>query len=283
MIEIPLEVVFNKSGYDFFKMTMFGLKFIIMKKTLFLSFFVALGSIALSQNCTYYEYKITSENPSDEISGFLKCYNMGGSSRVESTFRMPEIPKSLTRTTSLSKNETPNKIFMLIPAGKMYSEVSFAEFSEAGRPKESYDLNFLGNEIVNGYNAIHIVSKYTSGKLKAEVWISKSVPGFQHYLVSRANKFFNDEEFFKLVTGKGIEGIPVRIKTVEFGKTVIFDLVTAEKRDVENSFFEVPSDYEKASPVKLSTVENVAEDMQNMTAEEVDAFLKQLKKNYGLD
>ena len=172
---------------------------------------------------------------------------------------------------------------MLIPAAKMYSEVSFAEFSEAGKPKEDYDLNFLGNEIINGYNAIHIVSKYSSGKLKSEMWISKGVPGFQHYMVSRANQYFNDEEFFKIIKTKGIEGIPVRIKTIEFGEEVVFDLVTAEKRDVEDAFFEVPADYTQTTSAKLSTVENVVEDMQNMTPEEAKVLMMQLKQKYGLE
>lgn len=255
-----------------------------MKKIIFLFCLFYFSVIAAyAQQCVYYEYKITSEIENSGVSGFLKCFNLNGTSRVESTIRLPEIPKSLTRTTTLSQNDKPNKVFMLIPSAKMYSEVSFAEFSETGRPKEDYDINFLGNEMVNGYNAIHIVSKYSSGQLKAEVWISRNVPGFAHYLISKANKFFNDEEFFKLITQKGIEGIPVRIKIIEMGTPVIFDLVTAEKRDVESSFFEVPADYVLATPVKLSTVENVIEDTKNMTPEEVKAFMVQLKKNYGLE
>jgi hypothetical protein len=217
------------------------------------------------------------------ISGFLKCFNLSGNSRVESTFRMPEMPKSLTKSTTVSKSDNANKVFMLIPSAKMYSEVSFAEFSEAGKPKEDFDLNFLGNEIINGYNAIHIVSKYSSGKLKAELWISKGVPGFEHYMVSRANQYFNDAEFFKAISAKGIQGIPVRIKTIEFGEEIIFDLVTAEKRDVEDAFFDIPADYTQTTAAKLSTVENVAEDMQNMTPQEVKVFMTQLKQKYGVE
>lgn len=255
-------------------------------KTTIICFFLAAFFVThtvLAQDCTYYEYKVSAVQKDAGISGFLKCFNQGGNSRVESVIRIPEMPKSLTRTTSLSTNENPNNIFLLIPEGKMYSEVSFATFSEAGRPKEEYDINFLANEIVNGYNCIHIVSKYASGQLKYEMWISKNVPGFAHYLISRANKFFNDEEFFKYVTGKGIEGIPVRIKTIEMGKEIIFDLVTAEKTEAESSFFSVPSNYTATTSSKLSTLENVMEDMQNMSPEEAKLFLQQMKKKYGVE
>jgi hypothetical protein len=248
--------------------------------------FLTINTHAFGQDCIYYEYKITSEKENDGVTGYMKCYNMNGNSRVESVIKTPEMPKSLSNSNNLSMTNEPDKIFMLIPSAKIYSEVSFAKFNERPKSEDDYDIEFLGNEFVNGYNTTHIVyrtNSYISGKKQTDLWISKGVPGFSGFIISRANQFFNDEGLFKTLIKRGAEGIPVRIKTTEFGTTVLFDLVAAEKREADPSFFKIPAEYTAATSAKLNSAQEVMEDMHDMSKEEVEEFLQKLKKKYKLE
>lgn len=257
------------------------MKKIILLITLFIIHFSLFTSFAQG---VYIEYKITTGEGKESMSGNSKTYNQDGNSRSEMQMNVPGLPAGAINTITITRQDKPNTLITLNPGNKTYSEMSYdAAQPEEKKSTEQYEITVVGKEKVNGYNSTHIIAKFkNSGKVRNEWWTSNEVPGFSGFKGMKGSKYLDDDDFFSKMAEKGADGFPVRMKMSEAGAGIFqMDLVKAEKKNNPVSLFEIPAAYTKAATIDMSTMPKSMEDMKNMTPEQQKKMMEDLMKMYG--
>lgn len=255
-----------------------------MKKLFFLlltSNILLLTSFA--QTGVVIEYKISAGDTKGSISGNTKTYSQDGNSRSEMLMNIQGLPMGAINTVTLTRKDKPNTIITLNAGNKTYTEMSYEDAQpEERKSSEPFDVTIVGKETVNGYNCTHVIAKFkNSGKVRNEWWTSNDVPGFPGFKGVRGNKYLDDDSFFSKMAEKGADGFPVRMKMSETGAGIFqMDLVKAEKKNLENSLFDIPAGYTKAAGIDLSNMPKSMQEMQNMSPEEQQKMLQDLMKMY---
>lgn len=255
-----------------------------MKKQFFLlliSNILLLTSVA--QNGVVIEYKLSAGDTKGSVTGNTKTYSQDGNSRSEMLMNVQGLPMGAFNTVTLTQKDKPNTIITLNAGNKTYTEMSYEDAQPAERKSsEPFEVTVVGKETVNGYNCTHVIAKFkNSGKVRNEWWTSKDVPGFSGFSGVKGSKYLDDDSFFSKMAEKGADGFPVRMKMSESGAGIFqMDLVKAEKKNLENSLFEIPVGYTKAAGIDLSNMPKNMQDMKNMSPEEQQKMLQDLMKMY---
>ena len=224
----------------------------------------------------YMEMKLSSSDKGDM--GVMKAYSQDGNTRSEINITTPMGPIDVV-TIILKSN--PNTLYMLNEKGKTYSENDITKNNQyKDYPQDDYEVTVLGKEKVNGYNTTHVKVVHKSGAQTEEMWTSTEVVDYSAFLTAKT-KFTGRENLNKALAAKGAEGFPVRIKTSEHGVDVQVDLVKAEKRNFNASLFSLDGYTKSSSSMSGMSQQEMIQKVQNMTPEERQQFIEQMKSQYG--
>lgn len=239
---------------------------------------------SFAQNGVIIDYKISAGDTKGSVSGNTKMYSQDGNTRSEMLMNIQGLPMGAINTVTLTRKDKPNTIVTLNAGNKTYTEMSYEQSQpEERKSTEPFEVTVVGKETVNGYSCTHVIAKFkNSGKVRNEWWTSKDVPGFPGFSGLKGTKYLDDDNFFSKMAEKGADGFPVRMKMSEAGATGLFqmDLVKAEKKNLENSLFEIPAGYTKAATVDLSNMPKSMQEMQNMSPEEQQKMIQEMMKMY---
>lgn len=247
-----------------------------MRKLTKLILALLIGQAAFAQGF-YMEMKMSSESMGDL--GLMKVYAQDGNSRSEISLNTPGGPMDML---TLILKSNPNTLYILNGKGKTYSEMDISQNNQyKDFPQEDYEVTVLGKEKVNGYNATHVKVTHKGSTIAEEMWTSKDVVDYSAF-VSAKTKFTGRLNLNKALAAKGADGFPVRIKTTERGMDMQIDLVKAEKKNHPASTFSLDG-YTKSSSPSMGGMsqQEMIQKVQNMTPEEREQFIEQMKSQYG--
>jgi hypothetical protein len=252
-----------------------------MKKFVLLLALISLKTAIYAQG-SYIEFKITSGSANG--SGTVKSYSQDGNTRSEATISAPQLPNGI-KITSLILKAQPNTIYLLNDKDKTYSEIQSGNSDEyKDYPQADYEVTVVGKETVNGYNSTHVIIK-VNGKQSREMWTTKDIAGYADFSKIKT-KYTGQDNMYKALAAKGADGMPVRIKTTEGGRSMQLDLIKAEKRSNPATLFSLSGYTKNSSASGIPSVEGMPDmqemmkKLQNMTPAEREAMLKKLKEMY---
>ena len=149
-------------------------------------------------------------------------------------------------------------------------------------PQQDYEVTVIGKEKVNCYNCTHVKVVRKGSNIAEEMWNSKDVVDYSS-LLNVKTRFTGRDNLNKALVAKGAEGFPVRIKSSEHGTDVQIDLVKAERKNQPASLFSLDG-YTKsaAKPAGSQSQQEMMQKLQNMTPEERQKYIEEMKKQYGL-
>ena len=236
---------------------------------------------AYGRDGVFIEYKMTGGN----MTGNNKTYSSEGDSRSEMTIQSPSLPGGMNTVTLILHND-PTKIYMLSEKDKTYSEMDATKSMAEHREDDDYEVTVLGKEKINEYNCTHVRVLNKRSQHTSEMWLSKDVKGYAGYAEVKT-KYFGGSKFFKTLKEKGAEGFVVRvlIKSERTGGSMQMDLIKIEKQQVAESLFSL-SGYTKGASTYPGQMQGVpgmkksTEEIQEMTPDERNAYIEQLKQQY---
>ena len=210
--------------------------------------------------------------------GVMKVYSQDGNTRSEISLNTPGGPMDML---TLILKSTPNTLKVLNAKGKTYSEMDISQNNQyKDFPQGDYEITVIGKEKVNGYNATHVKVTRKGSTTSEEMWTSKEVVDYSAFINAKT-KFTGRDNLNKALAAKGAEGFPVRIKTSEHGVDVQVDLVKAEKRNFNASLFSLDGYTKSSSSMSGMSQQEMIQKVQNMTPEERQQFIEQMKSQYG--
>jgi hypothetical protein len=247
-----------------------------MKKILTATLVTIMCHVAFAQGF-YFEMKMSSSSQGEL--GTMKVYGQDGNSRADIAMNIPGMGAKNINTLVLKS--VPGTVYMLDEKAKTYSELSTGDdWKDAAQ--DEYEVTVIGKEKVNGYNSTHVKVKKKGKSDEQELWTSIEIADYAS-LSKLKTQYTGKENLAKALEAKGAGGFPVRIKTVEHGNTIQVDIVKAEKRTNPASMFTLTG-YNKSegagSPINSKDLQEMVKKMQNMTPEEREKMIEQLKKQY---
>lgn len=247
-----------------------------MKKLVAITLSTLFAYAAFAQGY-YFEMKMSSPGKGDM--GNFKAYSQDGNNRSEINMTTPVGPMNMV---SLILKSTPNTMYKLNDKNKTYTEVDITKSSQnKDYPQEEYEVTVIGKEKVNGYNSIHVKVTHKGSTLSEELWTSKEVIDYSSFL-SIKTKITDRSNLNKALQAKDADGFPVRVKTTEKGMEMQMDLIKAEKRNNPSSMFSLDG-YTKSAGTTATgqSKEDMIQKMQDMTPEERQKFIDEMKSQYG--
>ncbi len=245
-----------------------------MKRITTLLLVVLISCSAFAQGY-YFEMKMSSSTLGDV--GTMKVYGQDGNSRSEVNMNTPMGPMGVI---SLVLKSKPGEIYMLSEKNKTYTEMDVNKSDQwKDKAQSEYIVTLLGKEKVNGYNSTHVMVKRKDSQLEEELWVSTEVADYSAYMTAKT-KFTGQENLYKAMEAKGAVGFPVRIKTAEHGNSIQIDFVKAEKRNNPASLFSLSGYTKTENPLGGGTQKEMIEKIKNMTPEERQKLLEQMKQQY---
>lgn len=211
--------------------------------------------------------------------GTVKVYSQDGNSRSE--INMTTQMGAMNMVTLILKSE-PNTLYMLNDKNQTYSTMDLDKNNQyKDFPEEDYEVTVLGKEKVNGYNTMHVKVMRKGAQEPEEMWTSKEVVDYSAF-ISAKTKFTGRNNLNKALAAKGAEGFPVRIKTTEHGTEIQMDLVKAEKRNQPATLFSLDG-YTKSATKTVGgqSQQEMMQKLQNMTPEERQKYIEEMRKQYG--
>ena len=256
-----------------------------MKKTILAFILIALAGAGAFAQGAYIEFKLT--NTSGGMSGTSKAYSRDGNTRSEITMTSQQMPAGFNRVTLILRDSV-KKAFVLNETAKTYSVIDLSTVSQMANDPGEFDITVIGKEKVNGYNCTHIKLKIKSSGSEEDVWLTAELPNFKQYMSVRSK--FTSDGFFKALTAKGVAGFPVRMMVTEHGGSMQVDMVKAEMRNNPASLFSLSGYKNESAGISSgggnatgstgtpTDPQEMAKKIQNMTPEQRQEFLDQLRK-----
>ena len=225
-----------------------------MKKTVLalLAGFALAAPAALAQ----FEGEINMKITMREGNGTGKAYISKVGARTELDLQAQKMPMKMV---TLMKYANPDMLYMINDASRSYAEIDLKKLKEqtaqyrGQKSKETWNVQKLGRETVNGYSCEHLLLTRTDGsKSESEWWTSKDIAGLNYDtmrgLMRRGAADPSDEGVAKALRDAGADGFVVKMVTREKGDPTplaTMELTRAEKKHVPPSMFEVPAGYSK--------------------------------------
>jgi len=244
-------------------------------KNLFLSFlFFSLYS--QSAFCGYYvEFKFTGNQT---FSGAMKAWYQDGNSRSEMKMGS-EIPGGIGNVTMISLQNEPNKTYMLNENSKTYTEIKGSKGNEKDKKKaEDYEVVVIGKETMNGFASTHLTLKKKGEDHLMHFWLSKDVKGFAE-MKKMKGKFMAEEDMYKAMIAKGIDGFPVKMKMKIEQGDIQMDLIKSEQMVIPSSKFSLEG-YKKTEGNPMMPGGMDIEKLKNMSPEERQKMVEEMMKKY---
>ena len=248
-----------------------------MKKSTLSILFISWLSISALGQAAYVEFKLVA--PGDGISGTTKIYCLDSSTRTEINMSSPQIPAGISQATLILK-DNHQRAYVLDEKNKTYTGIDLSNTSAMEKDPSQYEVSVIGKEKVNGYACTHVKIKRKDSTLGGqELWVSAEIPNYKQFMNVKSK--YTTEGIFKALRAKGVLGFIVRIIVGEKDKTMQIDLVKAELRNIDASLFSLAGYQEQMPPVApegAPNVQEIAKKVQNMSPEERQRFIEELKK-----
>jgi hypothetical protein len=230
-------------------------------------------------NGYYVEMKMSVNGQKDM--GNMKMYSQDENSRTEINMSMGNMGNM--SLAMLVLKSSPDVVYMLNDKSKTYSEMKTNTGGiNDDAPATNYVVTILGKEKVNGYNTTHVKIKEKDSGNEQEMWTTTDIEDYMGFSKIKS-KYTGKSNLFKLLKDKGADGFPVRIKTNENGAEIQVDIVKAEKRNNPASLFSLDG-YNKTDTPDLGIggdqLKQMMKKLQDMTPEERDRYIEEMKKMY---
>jgi hypothetical protein len=253
-------------------------KLFTMKKNLLLVIALVLFAMnSYAKEGLYIEFKMTSKS----VNGTSRTYSSDGDSRTESkmtaSYNGSDKPMVMT---VLKLHNDPNAVYSLNETDKTYTVIDVSKVPNKDEQAE-YEITVLGKERVNNYNCTHVKAVNKNTRHEMELWLSKDITQYERY-ASIKNKYIASN-LYKQLREKGAEGFVVRlVMSEERMGQMEMNLVKAEERNIDASMFNLDG-YTKngngTAPGRLPGNMD-AQQLQNMTPEERQKYIDQMKQQY---
>jgi len=248
-----------------------------MKKLFFTTGLLIAAMVAFAQQGVV-EYKVTSSmGPTGTIMG----YYSGGNSRVEMTMKIPQMPAGGFSRVSIVKSAEPTKSYQLDEKNKTYTIVETKP--AAKESADEYTVKVIGKDKVAGYTCIHV--QVTKGTEVMDFWTTRDIPEYDKYVTGNSdNKYMGSGSIYEAMKKQSAEGFIVKslVKDSKAGEFTM-ELVKIEKKEIDRAKFDIPADYKLATaPALPGAAQGIdIQKLQNMTPEERDKYIEEMKKQYG--
>jgi hypothetical protein len=194
------------------------------------------------------------------------------------------------KMTVLTRTAEPDFSYLINDAQKSYSRIDLKEMQKnlpKAEQEKKWVVKRLGADKVAGYACERALVNEEGSGTENEVCVSKEIMGSAG-LLSAGRRDPSSQGLAKALKANGLEGMPIRMIVREKGKaesTMTWELVSAEKRSLPASTFEVPAGYRETSAmgVMLSPEQQKQMDdaMKNMTPEQRKMIEEMMKKKGG--
>ena len=179
----------------------------------------------------------------------------------------------------LQKNDTPDKTYNINEAGHSYSEIDLTKAKAmAGQaPSQTqYTVQKLGEEKLLGYTTQHVLVKQKNAagveSNTTEMWTAKDFLDYETFsrLQAHHGRMVSQDGLVKALKDAGAEGMPLKSvsNTPDGGKTTM-EVITAEKKSLPASTFEIPAGYTKSEG-------GIMDMMGSMTGPQADEARKKM-------
>jgi hypothetical protein len=208
-------------------------------KTLISTLTLILVSIATFAQDMYLEYKM-----SGTMTATNKIYTSSTAGmRMEMEMDVPRAGKMLN-IVIMPKGKPV--IYMLNEKSKSYTELPL----NYGKTDKDFSIEVVGKEKVAGYNCVHI-KVMNDKKQITDMWTTKDIAGYETMnLLSKSNEMFGSEKVYTQLKSKGADGMMVKTVLNLDKKTIVNELVKAEKHSNPASMFALPAGYSKMNVPK---------------------------------
>ena len=256
------------------------------------------SALAAAPAFAQFEGEITMKMTMREGSGTGKAYISKVGARSEIDMQTAKMPLKMV---TLMKFANPDLMYLINDATKTYSEMDLKKLKEqtakyqGQKSRDTWKLQKLGRETVNGYSCEHVLLTRTDGsKSESEWWTTKDIAGLSYDtmrgLVRRQDA--SDEGVAKALKDAGADGFVVKMVTREKGDPnplATMELTKAERKSVPAALFEVPAGYTKqegmlgAASVMSSPEqqEKIRKAMENLTPEQRKQLEELMKSRQG--
>ena len=181
---------------------------------------------------------------------------------------------------TLILKDNPKKAYILDEKTKVYTRIDLNNTSAVEEDPSQYEVTLIGKEKVNGYACTHVkIKKKGSTAAEEDLWVSTEIPDYKQFMNVKSK--YTTAGIFKALAAKGALGFMVRIIVGDHGKTMQIDLIKAELRNNDASLFSLAGYQEQVAPVapeNAPNIQEIAKKVQNMSPEERQQFIQDLKK-----
>jgi hypothetical protein len=246
-----------------------------MRKLILSAMLLAAAAVS-AQNGAMMEFKLSSSMGAD---GTIKSYYSGGNSRVEMALNVPQMPAAGFNRTSIVKSAEPTKSYQLDDQNKTYrvTEVKPASKESA----DEYTVKVIGKDKVAGYGCIHV--QVTKGAEVTDFWTTKEIADYDKYAAKSDNKYMGSGSMYEALKKQNAEGFVVKSFMKDSrGGDFTMELVKIEKKDLAASLFTIPDNYKPAPTANVPPSAQSVDinKIQNMTPEEREKYIEEMKKQY---
>ncbi|MCS7212045.1 MAG: DUF4412 domain-containing protein [Chloroherpetonaceae bacterium] len=241
-----------------------------MRVSVYLVAFLAFASSALAQFEGVIEMKMTATSAAGQETMTATMVNSikGASFRGETS---TSVGGTVIKQIMLLRGSEPNKIYMLNPDTKTYTEMDIASMTDAmTQSDEDYEVKKVGSEKILGYNCTRVQVKWKKSQLTMEMWTTKDVLDWATYVRMQNNPALRSNKLATALRNAGADGMALKVvsETQDGGKNIM-EVVKVERKAVPASLFEIPKDYKKSEGMF---------GIPGMTKEKMQEMMKQMKK-----
>ena len=147
------------------------------------------------------------------------------------------------KTVRIYKKDSPDLFYVLNEVSATYSITDLSSYKPSPKPDDKITVKIIGTEKILNYNCIHSIITTKSGETK--MWTTKELMDYDAYKkINESDIRSRNSSFAKALIEANAEGFPVRtLKKDGKGGSIIIELVKAEKIKLNDSLFEIPSNY----------------------------------------
>jgi hypothetical protein len=235
------------------------------------------------------EMKITGK----DVNGTSKALVGKAGARMQMEMTNPQLKQAgqgSMKMTILSRAAEPDVSYIINDAQKSYARIDLKEM-EAMIPKsereKKWTVKRLGSDKVAGYGCERALLAQEGSDTEQEVCVSKEIFGSAG-LFSAGRRDPSSQGLEKALKANGLDGMPIRMVVREKGEAeaqMTMELVSAEKRSLPASTFQLPAGYTETSMMgtMMSPEQQKQMDdaMKNLSPEQRKMIEEMMKKKGG--
>ncbi len=223
-----------------------------------------------------------------------KLYISKKGTRFEMDLADPETGTVVMQIVTFTPSDEPNLLYTLNEKAKTYSVIDMNELEdtfdavpEKEQEKQDYKVEKLGTETLHGYKCTHV--RITDDHGETEMWLTKDLISAADFSRMQPGRQKGPATFDIRLKKAGLEGFPLKTWDKESNTTMEF--VKIERKNLDNSFFQVPAGYTKKesalqmmvpqiSDKDMRQLENMKEMMNEENMKEMEDMMNNMQKKF---